>query len=84
MTSAHIGVATENTGDIILLHPFFQVGRQEYSFVLPPSGICKKVNTGYVTHNKIAALRVYGKSAHLHLKFAQNFVVKLDAEFCNL
>ena len=29
-------------------------------------------------------LRVYGKSAHLHLKFAQNFAVKLAAEFCNL
>ena len=32
----------------------------------------------------ISALRVYGESAHLHLKFAQNFAVKLAAEFCNL
>ena len=27
------------------------------------------------------SLRVYGKSAHLHLKFAQNFAA---VEFCNL
>ena len=29
-------------------------------------------------------LRVYGESAHLHLKFTQNFALKLAAEFCNL
>ena len=29
-------------------------------------------------------LRVYGESAHLHRKFAQNFAVKLSVEFCNL
>ena len=35
-----------------------------------------KQNRGY--------LRVYGKSAHLHLKFAQNSAVKLAVEFCRL
>ena len=34
--------------------------------------------------NSKNTLRVYGKSAHLQLKFAKNFTVKLAAEFCNL
>ena len=44
------------------------------------------INVLYTYHEMIASatLRVYGKSAHLHLKFAQNVTVKLAAEFCNL
>ena len=40
-------------------------------------------NVLYAYHEMIASatIRVYGKSAHHHLKFAQNFVVKLPAEF---
>ena len=46
-------------------------------------------DNGYITkttclRRHYADLRVYGKSAHVHLKFAQNFAVKLVAKFCSL
>ena len=42
------------------------------------------VDRSYPYYSCIDQLRVYGKSAHLHLKLAQNFAVKSAAEFLNL
>ena len=39
---------------------------------------------GFRRRFKCTVLRVYCKSAHLHLKFARNFAVKLAAKFFNL